>query len=336
MKIIACFLILFCITQMFRELHDQQAAPKPLYSDPVHDGAADPVIVWNKSEKQWWMLYTNRRAASNPDTTGVRWVHGTKIGIATSKDGTNWKYKDTANINYRPDSGYTFWAPDVIENNGNYHMFLTYVPGTFNEWNHPREIVHLTSKNLLDWKFESTLQLANHKVIDASVFKLPDGTWRMWYNNEKDGKSIYYADSKDLYNWVDKGKAIAARGEGAKVFYWQGKYFMIIDVWKGMEIYSFADLLNWQKQANRILETPGKGQDDQAIGGHCDVVVNNNRAYIYYFTHPGRSKVNPAARGSVEEKRSVIQLAELHWVNGEISCDRDAPVTVRKMLLENL
>ena len=30
-------------------------------------------------------------------------------------------------------------------------------------------------------------------------------------------KSIYYADSKDLYHWIDKGKAIAARGEGPKV-----------------------------------------------------------------------------------------------------------------------
>jgi hypothetical protein len=60
----------------------------------------------------------------------------------------------------------------------------------------------------------------NEKVIDASVYKISDSLWRMWYNNEKDGKSIYYAGSKNLYNWVDKGKAIAARGEGPKFFYW--------------------------------------------------------------------------------------------------------------------
>jgi len=95
-------------------------------------------------------------------------------------------------------------------------MFLTYVPGIFNNWNHPRDIIHLSSKNLADWKYESTLPLANHKVIDASIFHLPDGNWRLWYNNEKDGKSIYYADSRDLYNWVDKGKAIDAHGEGPK------------------------------------------------------------------------------------------------------------------------
>ena len=153
--------------------------------------------------------------------------------------------------------------------------------------------------------------------------------WRMWYNNEKDGKSIYYADSKDLYNWADKGKAIAARGEGPKTFYWKGKYFMIVDAWKGMEVYSSDDLLTWKKQTSRILETPGKGKDDQAIGGHCDVVVSKGRAFIYYFTHPGRSEANPAAKGSFDDKRSVIQLAELKYVNGEIVCDRNQLVTIK-------
>jgi len=302
-------------------------APKPLFDDPVYHGAADPVIIYNHQKKMWWMLYTNRRASIDDST--VQWVHGTRIGIAESNDGANWKYIDTANINYRPDAGYTHWAPDVIEHNGIFHMYLTYVPGVFKDWNHPRNIVHLTSKDLLNWKYESTLKLVNHKVIDASVFKLTDGTWRMWYNNETDGKSIYYADSKDLYQWVDKGKAIAARGEGPKTFYWKGKHFMIVDAWKGMEVYSTDDLLNWKKQESRILENPGTGKDDQAIGGHCDVVLNDGKAYVFYFTHPGRSKDKPAARGSFDDKRSVIQLAELKYVNGEITCDRNEPVSIQ-------
>lgn len=28
-----------------------QTVPKPLYRDPVYDGAADPVVIWNKAEK---------------------------------------------------------------------------------------------------------------------------------------------------------------------------------------------------------------------------------------------------------------------------------------------
>ncbi|MCA9734240.1 family 43 glycosylhydrolase, partial [candidate division KSB1 bacterium] len=41
---------------------DQRVAPKPLFRDPIYDGAADPAIIWNREEKRWFMLYTNRRA----------------------------------------------------------------------------------------------------------------------------------------------------------------------------------------------------------------------------------------------------------------------------------
>jgi len=267
-------------------------APKPLYRDPIYDGAADPTIIWNKKEKKWWMFYTNRRAADK-NAVGVTWVHGTRIGIAQSSDGANWKYVDTANINYRPTPEYTHWAPEVIENSGIYHMYLTYVPGIFADWKHPRLIIHLTSTDLLNWKYISTIKLAQDKVIDPCVYKLPDGTWRMWYNNESDHKSIYYADSPDLDNWTDKGKAIRDMpGEGPIAFKWKDKQWLIVDNWRGLGVYqsTSADLLNWQRQDERLLEMPGTGQDDQAIGGHAYVLVSNDRAYLYYFTHPGRSK----------------------------------------------
>ncbi len=35
------------------------------------------------------------------------------------------------------------------------------------------------------------------------------------------GFSIWYADSKDLYNWEDKGSAISTKGEGPKIFAWR-------------------------------------------------------------------------------------------------------------------
>ena len=322
MKLLTYIIIIAGLVSCSSSKNAMSPAPKPLYADPVYDGAADPVVVWNGNEKKWFMLYTNRRA--NINDSGVKWVHGTRIGIAESKDGLVWKYRDTANINYRPVPDYTHWAPDIIFYQGLYHMFLTYVPGIFNDWNHPRNIIHLTGKDLFNWKYESTLPLVNEKVIDPCVLQLPGGSWRMWYNNERDGKSIYYADSKDLYTWTDKGKAIAARGEGPKVFHWQSTYWMIIDAWKGMEIYQSDDLLEWKKQATRILEEPGKGKDDQAIGGHCDVLVNDGHAYIFYFTHPGRSKLAPPQ----SQKRSVIQLAELKLKGGVVTCDRDEAVYI--------
>jgi hypothetical protein len=304
----------------------QRTAPRPLYADPIYDGAADPVIVYNYKTKQWVMFYTNRRA--NIVDTTVKWVHGTRIGMATSKDGAKWNYADTANINYRPDTDYTFWAPHVLEHGGIFHMYLTYVPGVFADWNHPRHIVHLTSNDLRNWNYESVLPLANNKVIDASVYRMPGGTWRMWYNNERDGKSIYYADSKDLFTWEDKGRAIATRGEGPAVFNWKGHYWMIVDAWKGLEVFQSPDLSSWKKQGERILEEGGTGKDDGAIGGHCDVVVSGDRAFLYYFTHPGRTAKAPAKKGTAEEKRSVIQVAELKLVDGKIVCNRNQPVKV--------
>jgi hypothetical protein len=304
-------------------------APKPVFRDPVYDGAADPVLIWNKKAKKWWMFYTNRRAT---DTTaaGVTWVHGTRIGIAESGDGgATWTYRDTANINYRPQPGYTFWAPDVVEDKGTYHMFLTYVPGTFTDWNHPRTIVHLTSPDLVNWQYLSTLPLATDKVIDASVFHLPDGTWRLWYNNERDHKSTYYADSPDLTTWTDHGPALADRGEGPKVFRWHGQYWLIIDPWKGLAAYHSTDLLHWTAQPTHLLEAPGRGPDDQAIGGHADVVVSGDRAYLFYFTHPGRAMAHPAPANSVAARRSVIQVVELHYQDGQLTCDRDQPTYVR-------
>lgn len=304
----------------------KQLAEKPLFRDPIYDGAADPTIIWNEKEKKWFMFYTNRRAK---DTTakGITWVHGTKIGVATSVDGAKWTYKDTCTINYKL-KDVTYWAPDVIKYKNKYHMYLTIVPGIFNDWYHPRSIIHLTSSNLMDWKFESELKLASERCIDASVYKLPNGTWRMFYNNENEGKSIYYADSKDLYNWVDSGtKIIKDRGEGPKVFKWKGKNWMITDSWRGLNIYSSEDFTNWKRQEKNILQTPGTGEDDKVIGGHPDVIVDGDRAYVFYFTHPGRTPENKGVE-SFETKRSSIQVAELEYINGEIVCNRDQPVYI--------
>jgi GH43 family beta-xylosidase len=305
-----------------------KVAAKPLFRDPVYDGAADPVVIWNRAEKKWFMFYTNRRA-NVPELDGVTWVHGTKLGIAESTDGgASWTYRDTANI---PHGGadMTHWAPEIVEAGGIYHMYLTFVPGIFADWKHPRDILHLTSKNLIDWEYRSTLKLASDRVIDACVLPLPEGGWRMWYNNERDRKSIYYADSPDLENWTDKGKAVGDQGgEGPKVFRWRGAYWMITDVWKGLAVYRSDDLASWKRQGGgNLLEHPGKGEDDGVIGGHPDVVISGDRAYLFYFTHPERipGKVRTDGPG---QRRSSLQVVELLEKDGILSCDRDVPTHV--------
>ena len=302
-------------------------ADKPLFRDPVHDGAADPVLCWNRTEKKWFMFYTNRRA-NVPDTPGVSWVHGTKIGIAESLDaGATWKYRGTANIDYGH-GDYSYWAPEVIEYDGTYHMYLTFVPGMHTDWSGSRDIVHLTSKDLLNWKNQSVLKLSSNRVIDACVIRLPNGTWRMWYNNEVDRKSIYYADSPDLYEWDDKGKAMGERpGEGPKVIRWKGYYWMVVDVWNGLGIYKSQDCLKWTRQVNNLLRDPGHGPDDKVKGGHPDVVISGNRAYLFYFTHPGRQK--PIEKeDTFEQRRSSIQVVELKYKDGWLTCNRDKPTYI--------
>lgn len=343
-KLAAAFFTVHCLVSVLYADAAQPASPsaepspdlgtiadKPLYRDPVYDGAADPVVIWNRAEKKWFMFYTNRRAKlATSNSKELKWFHGTRIGIAESADGARWKYRGVANIQYGPDN-YTHWAPEVIEHEGIYHMYLTVVPGIFDDWKHPREIVHLSSVNLLDWKHESTLKLASDRVIDACVFRLPDGTWRMWYNNERDRKSIYFAESKNLFDWEDRGKAAGVGdrpGEGPKVFRWKDAYWMLVDVWKGQGVYRSDDLATWAPQKENLLGQPGTGPDDGEFGRHADVVVSGDRAFVFYFTHPGihnpESKINP-----LERARSSLHVVELHHKDGILSCDRNAPQHVK-------
>lgn len=302
-------------------------APKPLYRDPIYDGAADPVLVWNRQEGRWWMFYTNRRANA-PGLRGVSWVHGTRIGIAESADGgATWTYRGTADL---PVGGKddTHWAPDIVFHDGAYHMFLTFVPGTHEDWSGQRRIVHLTSPNLLTWKNAGQLPFASDRVLDASVMQMADGTWRMWYNDEKAGKTIFLAESPDLMTWTDRGRAIADRGEGPKAFRWHDSYWLIVDRWaEGLAVYRSSDASSWTRQAEALLVTPGTGEDDQVHGGHADVAVSGDRAFLFYFTHPGRRPGAP--RTDTEQRRSSIQVVELKYADARLTCDRNEPTHIR-------
>lgn len=108
------------------------SAPAPLYRDPVYDGAADPVLIWNRQEKSWWMLYTARRA--NAPAYDVSAYFGTSIGVASSSDhGQTWTFRGYLNLEFEKGMN-TFWAPDIVFHNGVYHMFVVYIKGVRNHW----------------------------------------------------------------------------------------------------------------------------------------------------------------------------------------------------------
>lgn len=297
----------------------------PLFRDPIYDGAADPAIVWNKSEKSWWIFYTNRRAFG--PNNGVSYVHGTDIGIASSEDGgKTWTYRGIAEGLEFEKGRNTFWAPEIIEYEGTYHMYVSYVRGIPTTWNCPRTILHYTSTNLWDWKFEAPLKLSSDRVIDACVFRLPDGRWKMWYKDEVNHSHTYTAYSNDLYEWkAGEAEITDCAHEGPNVFFFKGKYWMVTDTWKGFGVYTSEDLAHW-KRCNDILGDHGKRNDDGSIANHGDVLICNEHAYIFYFTHPGISdeqRRDPNFKWEYEHRRSALQVAELVVKDGNLYCERN-------------
>jgi hypothetical protein len=295
----------------------------PLFRDPIHEGAADPVIVWNRDAEQWYMVYTSRRAIF--DGPGVAWVHGTDLGVAASPDGGEWLYRGTLSGLDVEWGRNTYWAPEILWQSGEYHMYVSYVRGVPARWaGHDRHILHYTSPDLLRWSFQSRLQLSSDRVIDACVHQLPDGGFRMWYKDEANGSHTYAADSEDLFEWRVVGPVLTERPhEGPNVFRFGGHYWMLVDEWRGQGVFRSGDLERWERNG-LILDQPGSRADDGGVGLHADVLVNGDDAYVFYFTHPGRLGNDTGnSENSYKTRRSSIQVARLRVVEGNLVCDRD-------------
>jgi hypothetical protein len=299
----------------------------PLFRDPIFDGAADPTLIWNRQAQEWWMVYTNRRATAEGE--GVAWVHGTDLGVASSKDGgQTWAYRGILPGLEIEWGRNTFWAPEIIWHEDKYHIYVSYIQGVPDRWEgFPRDILHYTSPDLLKWTFCSKLTLSSNRVIDACIYPLPNGKFRMWYKDEADRSFIYAADSANLYDWEVVGSVLTERGqEGPNVFRFKDFYWLIVDEWRGQGVFRSEDLQNWERN-NLILDKPGSRDDDGTIGLHADVVVQaeGNEAYIFYFTHPSRKVENGSPDKTYSQRRSSIQVARLEVKDGLLVCNRDEP-----------
>ncbi|MBE7175864.1 MAG: family 43 glycosylhydrolase [Mucilaginibacter polytrichastri] len=306
--------------------------PAPLFRDPVYDGAADPVVVYDRAKKLWTMFYTQRRAAL--ELADVAYCYGTAIGMATSDDhGKTWVYKGALKLEFE-DGKNTFWAPEIVFDKGIYHMYVAYIPGVRNHWGGKAQLIRYTSKDLWNWKFEGYVKLNSDNAIDATLMKMPDQQWHVWYKDQSEnGKSrTMTASSSDLVNWKnDAEPAIGGDAhEGPKIFRYKKHYWMITDVWKGQQLYRSSDGKTWVKQG-MLLDKPGTRKEDTPTGAHADVVITaEDKAYIIYFTHPGREthfegELNADGVLPYTKRRSSIQAAELIFENGTLSCDRDKP-----------
>lgn len=307
--------------------------PAPLYRDPIYDGAADPVLVWNPQRQAWWMFYTQRRAKL--DLPGVEWCHGSEIGVAESRDeGMSWSYRGTLSLQ-APDKEYSLWAPDVVRDGaGLFHCFVSYVPGpasSHRNWGGQRHILHYTSMDLWRWDSVGRIPLASDFCIDPTLIRRPDGAWRMWYKDEGHDSKTYAVESRDLLDWKPvKDPGISKLyGEGPKAFQFQGSYWLIKDPNSGLDVYRSVDLENWAYQG-KILDRPGRRNSDGTIGKHADVVVCGKRAFIIYFTHPYTEDA-PERQGvsPLSNRHTALQAAELEVRDGKLVCDRDKPFRIR-------
>jgi hypothetical protein len=303
-------------------------APAPLFRDPVYDGAADPVLVYHRAKKQWWMFYTQRRA--NVQAAGVAFCYGTSIGVAVTEDhGQSWYYHGAPKLEFEEGMN-TFWAPDIFFDKGVYHMFVAYIRGVRNNWGGKARIVHYTSPDLWSWTLKDSLKLSSDNVIDPTFLQLPDGKWHVWYKDDRLSITMT-AESGDLVNWqLSEKPAIGGnRHEGPKIFRFSDWYWMITDEWHGLRVYRSKDALSWEKQG-MVLDKNGIRPDDSPTGAHADVVVVGNKSYIFYFTHPGRkthdaTSLDKDGDHPYSERRSSIQVAELVFRDGTLAAVRDEP-----------
>jgi hypothetical protein len=156
---------------------------------------------------------------------------------------------------------------------------------------------------------------------------MPDGKWRMWYKDEGQNSNTLAVESHDLITWnpVEDPGVSKLYGEGPKTFRFKGYYWLIKDPDSGLDVYRSSDLGSWDYQG-KILDKPGTRNSDGTIGKHADVVVNGDRAYIIYFTHPYSE--DAPERGGVfplSNRHTALQAAEIEVVDGRLVCDRDKP-----------
>lgn len=304
-------------------------APSPLFRDPVEDGAADPTLVWNPHERAWWMVYTNRRTTA-PFEDGLAWLFGGSLGVASSTDGVRWDYRGTL-TGLEVEWGLnTFWAPEIVEHAGTFHMFVSYIRGIPARVGprHGDAALHEPRPRALDARGgRAAGRGPGHRRVRAPAARrrladVVQGRGRRWPHVRR---------GQPRPDVVDGPRARARHPgghEGPNVFRLGGWYWLVVDTWHGQSAYRSHDLDVWEPAGQVLAGEIGQRfarTDDVGPGLHGDVVSDGERAWIFYFTHPDRTEqTHPTA----VSRRSSVLVAELTVVDGRLHCDRDADVDV--------
>jgi hypothetical protein len=317
-----------------------KTTPSPLFIDPNYHGSCDPEVVWNEADKYWYIYYTSRRATIDNLFTA------TPLGVIKSKDLVHWDFAGYCTfdgIGGTKDMPSTFWAPAIIAEKGELHMFVTWKPDTTTAkgpWGGASKIVHYKTplSNPIDgWQKVVDMHDSTYNALDATVFKKEDG-FHVWFKGKKAGEkknALFHRASKDLKSWEDKGfsqsdvfneNATGEKFEEAPyVFHWKNKYWMLTDPHKGLMVYESNDAENWKYQGI-ILKESGNKTLDNSRARHCSVIVKNDRAFIVYHVEPWRDYDSGIGipKQPILNRRAVLQMGELKLKDGKIECDRNA------------
>ena len=245
----------------------------PTIVDPIHDGAADPTLVWNAQRGEWWCLFVQRR--SNTRTLRPEWngrCHGTAVAVASAGDGgRRWIFRGSLDL----DPGWThdtYWGPDVVaDDDGILHLFVTRIDGvpedeawdTFGRpspWH--RRIRRYESPDGETWSAQGAIDLGTDWAVDPTVHRLPDGRWAMWFKAEADGGAIWRSESDDLRSWSAPVEAIAGWHEGPDVFELGGRLWLIAETRDpGFAVYRSDDGREWTGCAPISVSVTGDGPE---------------------------------------------------------------------------
>ncbi len=319
-----------------------KTVPAPLFTDPNYYGSCDPEIIYNPGDKAWYIYYTSRRSLIEENFVA------TPIGVLKSTDMRHWQFMGYCKfdgIGGNKDMPSTFWAPAMIAKGDQLHMFVTWKPDTNTQrgaWGGPSKIVHYVAPQnnpINGWTKVADMHGDEYDALDATVFEKAD-TFHVWFKakpaNAKKNQ-LFHLESTDMKTWKNCGfsqsdvfnaKASGSDFEEAPyIFNWKGSYWLITDPHKGLFVYKSSDAEHWKFQGT-ILETPGSRKNDNSMARHCSVIVQNDRAFIIYHVEPWRDYTSgmPVYKQPTDNRRSVLQMAELKLVDGQLVCDRNATI----------
>jgi len=291
-----------------------------IFPDAVVQNLADPFVLL-ASDGVYYMYGTSTNSGGGfpvyYSADLVNWTSGGPWAYTNRR--TNWAYRD-------------FWAPEVVERNGNFYMFYS-----AREFGTDRSHIGLAVSGsplgpFIDERGMPLLDL-DYENIDGHVFIDEDGRIYMYYSRDARENIVNGIHRSDIYaveldqNFLPLGEPVflfapsqpwetvnVQQGwrwnEGASVIKVDGVYYM---TYSGNPYFSFeyaigiatskSPLGPWEKNKNNPAVRGSKKQSVSGTGHNSIFTAPGGKIYIAYHVH-----INPEEGGG--RRKILISRAE--------------------------